>query len=131
MTEFKIQNAKEEDLLTYSDFFAQSPLFNTLNSPAQPKSVDHNFISRMAVRSVEKLIFYHHQPVFYLAYRKSTFIQSIETMIYDERIPLNQAALIEFIQIECFHQTGLKQLVGKFDYYMPQNASFYTNHSFF
>lgn len=117
MTVFAIHNAREEDLLTYPDFFAQAPLFNTLNQPAQPQAFDQNLIARMTSRSAEKLVFWDHQPVFYLGYKKSPVVHTIETMIYDARVELDQAALIDFIRSELFEKSSLKLVHNKFDYY--------------
>lgn len=127
MSEFKILNAKEEDLLTYPDFFAQAPLFNTLNQSPHPQSFDQNFISRMASRIVDKLVLLKDEPVFYISYRKSAISHPVDCMIYDPRVELDEEALITFIRQECFNRAGITQVHNKFDYFTcdtPSNESF-------
>lgn len=127
MTEFIIRNAKEKDLLTYADFFAQAPLFNTLNQTPQPQSYDQSFIARMASRIVDKLVLLNNEPVFYISYRRSTIVHPIDCIIYDERMEVDEDALADFIHRECFNKAGIPQVHNKFDYFTydtPQNERF-------
>lgn len=127
MSEFIIRNAKEEDLLTYPDFFAQAVLFNSLNLNPHPQSFDQNFISRMASRIVDKIVFFKDQPVFYISYRKSTISHPVDCMIYDPRVEVDEDSLIKFIQRECFNRAGITSVHNKFDYFtcdQPRNESF-------
>lgn len=133
MSEFKIYNAQAEDLSRYPDFFAQAPLFNTLNQIPQIQNYDQNIISRMTSRTVEKIVFYEKQPVFFLSYRKSTVIHAIETMIYDPRVSVDETALFDFIRTECFDKMGLSLGQGKFEHHtcdQPLNESVMTRLGF-
>lgn len=117
MTEFAIYNAKPEDLSRYPDFFAQAPMFNTLNQVPQIADHDQGIITRMTCRSVEKLVFAGTAPVFFLSYRKSTLINAIETLIWDSRVEADEAALADFIRTECFDKPLLTLGPGKFEHH--------------
>lgn len=117
MTDFTICNAKPEDLSRYPDFFAQAPIFNTLNQIPQIPDHDQGIITRMTSRSVEKLVFAGAVPVFFLSYRKSTLINALETLIWDPRVETDEAALAAFIRTECFDKPALTLGPGKFEHH--------------
>lgn len=117
MAEFRIVNSVEEDLARFPRFFSMAPLFNTFNLPAHPERSDDNFISRMTYKSVDKLIFWMEEPVFYISFKKTIFTNSINTIIFDSHSEVDRLELYRFIRQECFNKPNLISPNGKFEYY--------------
>lgn len=107
MSEFKIHNAEEEDLSRFPEFFSQSFAFNAFNKPPTPQNFDHNFLSRMTTRTVEKMIFARSKPVFYISYKRAAVVNTIETMVLEPAFETDRAGLYEFIRSECFHKASM------------------------
>lgn len=122
MAEFKIVNSVEEDLLRYPHFFAMAPLFNTFNIPAHPERPDTNLISRMTQKSVDKLVFWQGDPVFYVSFKKTIFTNSVNTIIFDSNSPVDRLDLYRFIRRECFNKPNFISPQGKFEYYTADQA---------
>lgn len=117
MAEFRIVNSVEEDLIRYPRFFSMAPLFNTLNIPAHPEKTDNNIISRMTQKSVDKLVFWQDEPVFYVSFKKTVFTYSVNTMIFDSYVDVDRQELYRFIRRECFNKVNFISPNGRFEYY--------------
>lgn len=98
MSGFTIRTAFEEDLNLYPDFFALAPLFNTMNLPAQPIEGDESLLARVRNRTVDKLVLFSDKPVFFISFRKAHFTNTIDTMIFNDAVPLDREELYELIR---------------------------------
>lgn len=117
MSDLKLVNSVEEDLSRYPHFFAMAPLFNTLNVPAHPEQTENNLISRMTQKSVDKLVFWQDDPVFYVSFKKSLFTISVNTMIFDSNSTVDREELFRFIRRELFNKATFLTPHSKFEYY--------------
>ena len=122
MAEFRISNSTAEDLKDYPQFFAMAPLFNTLNMPAYFDDPEPNIISRMTQKSVDRLVFWRDEPIFFVSFRKSIFTNSINTIIFDSRLGVERDKLYQFLRNECFDKAHFLSPHTKFEYYTSDQS---------